>query len=202
MKNRKLVSDIALDGLFIAIIAILTFVPYIGFIPLGFVSVTIIHIPVILGAIVFGWKRGALYGTAFGLASLIQATQQPAGTLDAAFVNPVISVLPRLLFGIVSGLLASVLFKIVPDKKTNRLLISLVAFISTAFHTTFVFFALGIFHPEYFNWVVAGGFAFFMLFEGIAAALLVSVLYFALAKQFESRLLKYSEKEEDDDDGF
>ena len=50
MKNKKLVSDIAIDGLFIALILVLSLVPYLGFIQIGGISATILPIPVILGA--------------------------------------------------------------------------------------------------------------------------------------------------------
>ena len=158
MKNKKLVSDITLDGLFIAILAILTFVPYIGFIPLGFISITIIHIPVIIGAIFLGWKRGLLYGTAFGLVSLLKAATSPATVMDPYFVNPAISVLPRMLFGLAAGLLAGLVLKSSKNIKLKRLLLALVAFISTVIHTVLVFIFLVIFHHEFFTWEIATAF--------------------------------------------
>lgn len=196
MRNKKLVSDLTLDGLFIAILAILTFVPYVGFIPLGFISITIIHIPVILGAIFLGWKSGILYGTAFGLVSLLKAATSPVTIMDPYFVNPAISVLPRLLFGFTAGILALLVFKNIINKNIKRVLLAVVAFLATAFHTLYVFIALVLFHPEFFTWEIASAFGLNMLFEALAAAILISVLYFALEKPFANRLLKYSNKEE------
>ena len=66
-------------ALFAAIIVLLTFTP-LGYIPLPFVKMTIIHIPVILGAILLGPGRGACLGFLFGLTSLIINTVTPAVT--------------------------------------------------------------------------------------------------------------------------
>ena len=44
-------------ALFGAIIVILAFTPFLGYIPLGFTRATIIHIPVIIGSILMGRKR-------------------------------------------------------------------------------------------------------------------------------------------------
>jgi uncharacterized membrane protein len=65
--------------MFAAIIFVMTFSP-IGFIPLGAMNATIIHVPVIIGAIVMGPRIGALLGFFFGLASLLRATISPGVT--------------------------------------------------------------------------------------------------------------------------
>jgi uncharacterized membrane protein len=63
-------------SLFVAIIFLMTFTP-IGFINLGFINATIVHVPVIIGSIMLGPKRGAALGALFGLASLIRNTMTP-----------------------------------------------------------------------------------------------------------------------------
>ena len=44
-------KDMVTTAMFVAIILAMSFVPYLGYIPLGFMNSTIIHIPVIIGAI-------------------------------------------------------------------------------------------------------------------------------------------------------
>lgn len=61
-------------------------------------SVTIMHIPAIIGAILEGPIVGVAIGLIFGLSSLLQAAIAPNGPGDVIFTNPLISVLPRLLF--------------------------------------------------------------------------------------------------------
>ncbi len=71
-----------------------------GFIPwFGGVSLTIMHVPVIIGAILEGPVVGLAIGLIFGIFSMLQAAIAPNGPGDLPFTNPLISVLPRLLIG-------------------------------------------------------------------------------------------------------
>ena len=72
-----------------------------GFIPIGPTNATIMHIPVIIGAIVEGPMVGMSVGLIFGLTSLIRNLTMPTIT-SFAFINPLVSVLPRVLIGIVA----------------------------------------------------------------------------------------------------
>ncbi len=76
-----------------------------GFIPwISGASLTIMHIPVIIGAVLEGPVVGLAIGLIFGLFSLIQAGIAPNGPSDVIFLNPLISVLPRLFIGPVAWL--------------------------------------------------------------------------------------------------
>ncbi|MGL4569915.1 MAG: ECF transporter S component [Clostridium sp.] len=72
-----------------------------GFIPLPFMKATIMHIPVIIGAIIEGPVVGALVGMVFGLFSMYQAFTAPMPT-SFIFYNPIIAIVPRVLVGIVA----------------------------------------------------------------------------------------------------
>lgn len=86
-----------------------------GFIPwFGGVSLTIMHVPVIIGAVLEGPIVGLLIGLIFGVASLIQAAVAPNGPGDVIFTNPLISVLPRLFIGPAAWLVWSLLKRWVP----------------------------------------------------------------------------------------
>ncbi len=61
-----------------ALIFILAFTPFIGYIPLGFTRATIVHIPVIIGSLLLGPKKGAVLGFLFGVTSF----------LNNSFVSP------------------------------------------------------------------------------------------------------------------
>lgn len=82
-------------AILIAIILILNFTPFLGYIPLGFTRATIIHIPVIIGSIILGPKSGAFLGFVFGLTSLYTNTVSP--TLTSFTFTPFYS------FGVASG---------------------------------------------------------------------------------------------------
>lgn len=76
-----------------------------GFIPwFSGASLTVMHVPVIIGAILEGPVVGMITGLIFGLFSLIQAAVAPTGPVDVFFVNPLISMLPRIIIGLVSWL--------------------------------------------------------------------------------------------------
>jgi len=76
-----------------------------GFIPwLSGASLTVMHIPVIIGAILEGPIVGLAIGIIFGLFSLIQAAVAPNGPGDVIFTNPLISIVPRLFIGPVAWL--------------------------------------------------------------------------------------------------
>ncbi|MBQ5430335.1 MAG: ECF transporter S component [Lachnospiraceae bacterium] len=89
MKEKKQTSALVLTGLFTAIIIIMSVTP-LGYIPLGVINATIIHIPVILGALYCGPKRGAFLGFVFGMTSFIKNTVAPA-TLSAFVFSPVLA---------------------------------------------------------------------------------------------------------------
>lgn len=135
MKNEN-VKSIARNALIVAVIAIMSFVPYVGYIgiPAVGISITTIHLAVLIFAWMFGWKEGLVSGLAFGIFSLIKAATMPNSPIDVYFVNPLISVLPRVLFGFLSGLIFDILRKI---RKPQVRLISniIVCGIMTLFHS-------------------------------------------------------------------
>lgn len=88
MKNEKN-YELVLTALFTAIIVIMAFTP-LGYIPLVVINATVIHIPVILGALFLGPKKGAFLGFVFGLTSFINNTFK-AVTASAFVFSPVLA---------------------------------------------------------------------------------------------------------------
>ena len=94
--------QIAIAGVLSAITIFLG-VTRLGFIPFfAGAAITIMHIPVILGAILEGPLVGTVIGVIFGIFSLGQAAIAPTGVVDPAFQDPLVSVLPRVFIGIVA----------------------------------------------------------------------------------------------------
>jgi len=94
---------VSLTGIFSAIIVLMTVVPQLGFIFLTpLVSITLLHIPVLIGVFMMPRKYGLILGLVFGMASFIRSFT-PSGPLDFAFQNPLVSVLPRVLFALAAG---------------------------------------------------------------------------------------------------
>lgn len=101
MKSKYLnVRRLTIIGIFGAITAVLGMTP-IGFIPIGPTRATIMHIPVIIAAIMEGPIVGGFVGLIFGFFSIFQAITAPT-PVSFAFINPLVSVLPRVLIAIVS----------------------------------------------------------------------------------------------------
>ncbi len=92
------VRQMAIIGVLSAISIMLSVTP-LGFIPIGPTSATIMHIPVIIGAIMEGPVVGMTIGFIFGASSLIRALTVPTLT-SFVLLNPLVSIVPRILIGL------------------------------------------------------------------------------------------------------
>ena len=100
-KTKKIeVRKMAIIGVLSAISIMLSMTP-LGFIPIGPLNLTIMHIPVIIGAVLEGPLVGIIVGLIFGFTSLLRAITMPTIT-NFALINPLVSILPRVLIGIVA----------------------------------------------------------------------------------------------------
>ncbi|NLJ31739.1 MAG: ECF transporter S component [Clostridiales bacterium] len=113
MNRKNSVSRMVITALFCAIILLLNFTP-IGYIQLPLIKATIIHVPVIIGAILLGPKIGAGLGFVFGLTSFYNNTFAPTllsfafsplipvpGTAKGSWAALLIAFVPRILVGVV-----------------------------------------------------------------------------------------------------
>ena len=202
-------KDIAIDAIFVGIIAVMTFVPMVGMIAINsVVSFTLLHLPVVLGAYLFGWRKGLVLGVSMGVCSMLKAIIAPTGALDPLFVWPWISVLPRALFGFLSGLFFDLLHK---NSKLygNPLIVGLLSFAFTVMHTVFVFGSLFIFFPNETYGLLstespfAGGITVFVaiiiLFGMLGEATLAGIVTPALGKgtMFVAKRFRSDDREEE-----
>lgn len=110
MKNTK---NFTLTAMFLAIMILLAVTP-LGFIPIGPINATTMHIPVIVASIILGPRLGAFLGGTFGLISLIRSTFIPTplsfvfspfipviGTDQGSWKALIIALIPRILIGVV-----------------------------------------------------------------------------------------------------
>lgn len=106
-------KDLVLTALFAAILLLMAFTP-LGLIDLPLIKATILHVPVVIGAVVLGPKRGAGLGALFGLVSLWKNTMAPSllsfafspfvplpGQVKGSMWALVICLVPRILTGVV-----------------------------------------------------------------------------------------------------
>ncbi len=181
MKNSTLSTNykIAMTGAFSALSIVLAFTP-LGYIQLfGTIQITLMHIPVILVTTIAGLVPGIITGLVFGLTSLIKNLTLGASA-SIFFLNPLISVLPRMLFPISVWAIYKGLLKVKFIPKIISGTVS--AIIGTFCHTFFVMGAIFlIYHdtivPLYVNAAKKIGFDMALLSEpGKFLAILASTL--------------------------
>lgn len=150
MTHTTNTKKITLTAILLSIMILFSLTP-IGFIQIGVIRATLIHIPVILGSILLGPKKGAFLGFCFGLMSLITNTINPT-PLSFVF-SPFIPVLgqnndsiwslficfvPRILIGIIPFYLWSLFKRHFQKNHLQRPLIFSVAFLTSFIHTILV----------------------------------------------------------------
>lgn len=129
------VKELTFNAMFIAIMAVLALVPNLGIITIGPISITILHIPVIVAGVTFGFKTALITATTFGVSTMIVAMTRAVTPIDLLFINPIISVFPRILFGIAVGILWASFSKLPLNKNITM---AITAVLSTILHAFFV----------------------------------------------------------------
>lgn len=106
--TRHKTFRLVVDALLMAIVLLQNILPFLGYIPLGPFSMTLIGLTVIVAGAALGPRDGALIGGFWGLITFIRAFTWPSSPVaPLVFTNPLISILPRLLMGLLAGWLFS-----------------------------------------------------------------------------------------------
>lgn len=146
--SKQKTSDMVLTALFTAIIIIMAFVPYLGYINLVIIKATLIHVPVIIGSVLLGPKKGGFLGFVFGCTSLINNTFNPSllsfafspfysvGDIGGNFWSIVICFVPRILVGVVPYFVYKGVRRLCKGKSGSDWLALLLAGIAGAFTNT------------------------------------------------------------------
>lgn len=206
MKNT---NKLVLTALFAAIIAIMFFTP-LGIIPINPVmGATLFHVPVIVGAIVLGGKRGAFLGFLFGFFSMLEATFKPyvvafafspfaAGPAGAAG-NPlslVVAFLPRILIGVVAALVYKLVLK---WSRKPVIAAGAAAFLATMTNTVLVLSFIYLFFAQPYAEatgttvdLLAGAFAAVAGTQGLIEAAIATAVAAAIAPLAEKQRTKLS----------
>jgi uncharacterized membrane protein len=186
VSQQQTIRILTVNAMFIALIATLGIA--FGFIPLffGLFSITILHIPVLVGAALLNVRSAIIFGLTFGVISWIVSLTSPlVGPADLIFNNPLISIFPRILFGLTSGML----FLFVKKLKGKLIYVGygFMALVATLLHTIFVLIMIWIFESAnliatfnnlfQFIWIVisANG-----VIEAVVAAVIVPILVVTL----------------------
>lgn len=195
-------KELVLMAMFKAIIIAMAFVPYFGYIPLGFMNATIIHIPVIIGAIVLGPKKGAFLGGVFGLTSMINNTFNPnltsfvfspfysVGDVHGNFASIIVCMVPRILIGVVAYYVYKGMLKLFAKFKAKSIAALAVAGVAGSLTNTLLVMN-GIYFLFGSSYAAAKGIAFEALYgvilgvigtQGVPEAIVAAVLVMGIGK--------------------
>lgn len=188
MRQNEKTRRLTVAGMFIAIIIVMTLVPYTGYISYSpaSIAITTLHIPVIIASLFLGWKYGAIIGGVWGLTCVVKAFLEPAPG-NIPFQNPLVSVLPRIIVGMVAaGVFALCSKKIV--RPVSAIIASVAA---TLTNTVLVISMLYLFNffdgwaetaTAIFKAILATVVGLNGIIELVAAAILVPLIYTAVER--------------------
>lgn len=107
MRDNRTFKMVILAIMFALMIAFLFFMPLYAFVPLIILAVF---------SQIGNIKMAALFGLLFGMASLLSALLLPSTPLYVAFLNPLVSVVPRILVGITAYSVYNGVFRLLGKK--------------------------------------------------------------------------------------
>ena len=144
MKKNQKIQNLTFLAVFTAIILLMGFTP-IGYIKTLGLEITLLVIPVVIGAILLGPKAGTFLGFMFGVTSLIQAISglSPFGAMLfglSPIKTIILCIIPRTLMGFLVG----VIFKALNNKLLGKsnIFAHIIACVSGALLNTIFFMSL------------------------------------------------------------
>ncbi len=130
-KNKQ--QNLAILGMFCAIIVVLQLLSYV--IKIGAFNLSLVLIPIVLGAYLYGPKAGAVLGAAFGVTVTICCfTGMDAGGYILVSASPLLTSAICLVKGIAAGFSAGIVSKLLKGKNES-LAITVAAIISPIVNT-------------------------------------------------------------------
>ena len=124
-------------AMMVAVTLVLANTP-LGLIRMPFLTATTLHIPVIIATLVLGLEAGVVTGVVFGVNSLISNLTN-ASFFAPFFINPLVSVLPRVMFPVAVHLLAKLSERIFSRWDSHKLVAYILSSaVGTALHTVMV----------------------------------------------------------------
>ena len=175
-------------AMFLAIIMIQTWVPFMGYVAIPPLNITIIHVTVIVATLYLGPKQGLAVGTFWGLNSLIRAYTMPTSPMYIyVFSSPLVSLLPRMIM----PLIVAAMYRVFSYDKWRSKSYALAGAVGAISNTVLVLGAIVLFkRADYLSitqadmstlWNILGGIVVVngipeMIFSGLVTPIIMKVL--------------------------
>ncbi len=137
MRNTKTIKMVQM-AILVAIIILMAFTP-IGFIRTGGLSIQLIMIPVVVGAMVLGPLAGAVCGFTFGLMSFIQCFGLDPFGAELLSISPFMTFVVCIPTRILAGYLSALIFKFMKKVDKTKFVSYLIGGLSGAIFNTLFF---------------------------------------------------------------
>jgi len=135
-KTKDKSIDVALLGIFSAVVVVLQGLSYV--LPIGTFNLSLVLIPVVLGAVIFGAKFGAILGGVFGTVTVIGCiTGIDIGGQTLFQASPVLTILVCMIKGVMAGYVAGLIGN--AKRVKNRYVRTILAAISAPLVNTGIF---------------------------------------------------------------
>lgn len=177
-------------AMMIALTMVLANTP-LGLIRLPFLTATTLHIPVIIATLVLGPEAGVITGLTFGINSLI-SNLTGASFFAPFFINPLVSVLPRVLFPLCVHAIRKLVERMIGHYDVHQPIAYIIASaLGTLMHTFMVMLMIYVlYHGQIAELVAAGagapdvliergvglGIALFGVINGVPEAIVATVI--------------------------
>lgn len=183
--------------LFVSIEIVIAVIPFLGYIPLGVINATTLHIPVIIAGILLGKKEGSIVGFVFGLTSLVKNTLQPTltsfaftpfitvGDVSGGWQSLFIALVPRILIGFLAGWLFELLHKKMKETGAIALSAIVASLANTILVLGSIYFLFGVDYANALNVAYNTLFSFIMgivTTSGIAEAIIAAIISVVICK--------------------
>lgn len=139
--RRKKTHSMVRLAILSAIIVLMAFTP-LGYLKIGFVSITFLTLPVSIGAIIGGVGYGAVLGTVFGMTSFLQCFGLDAFGTMLFGINPVYTFIMCMVPRILMGILVALIYKALSNTDQKQLIAHGAAYLSGALLNTALFIGL------------------------------------------------------------
>ena len=207
LRKQKL-EKLTLFSILTAIQLLLFFTP-LGFLPIGALSLTTLHLPVIIVSVILGPVYGLVSGFVFGLLSFLRNTFAPGltsfvfspfisyGIIRGNFWSLIICFVPRMLLGLIPAALLKLFSFRNKRRYSKSWRAAIVAFVATFAHTFLVLSGIFLFFgDEYASVLNKTKDAIFVLLgttiftNGVLEAFLAAFVVFAFTKIYYQYLRK------------